>query len=214
MQVLVLIADIVESRSIPKRAAYQRKLQEFLETMNARSRQSLLSPYTITVGDEFQAVYRNTRSLFGDIMQTVDHSFPNRIRFSLSYGPISTELNPRAALGMDGPAFSNARSLLNTLKKQNRTIIQFDLPRSERIELVNVCLTLFANDLEKWNKTAVSTFTLYLGGLAPRQIARETGVHFTTAYRHIREKHFEDYHKMLTLLSEEVDKEINDQAAR
>jgi hypothetical protein len=173
-----------------------------------------LSPYTITVGDEFQAVYRNTRSLFGDIMQTVDHSFPNRIRFALSFGPISTELNPRAALGMDGPVFANARSLLNTLKKQNRTIIQFDLPRNDSIDLINVCLALFANDLEKWNKTAVSTFTLFLRGAPPRRIARETNVHFTTAYRHIREKHFEDYRTMLDLLSDKIEKEINVEAAR
>jgi hypothetical protein len=192
---------------------YQRKLQEFLLAINSQSKKSLLSPYTITVGDEFQAVYRNTRSLFGDIMQTVDHSFPIRIRFALSYGTISTELNPKAALGMDGPAFSNARGLLNTLKKQNRTIIQFDLPHNDRIELINVCLTLFANDLERWNKTAVSTFTMFLRGLAPRQIARETGVHFTTAYRHIREKHFEDYHKMFALLSDELEKEITNEAA-
>ena len=68
MQVLVLIADIVESRSIPNRAVYQRKLQELLHTINSRSRQNLLSPYTITVGDEFQALYRNTYGLFSDVM--------------------------------------------------------------------------------------------------------------------------------------------------
>jgi hypothetical protein len=214
MQVLVLIADIVESRSIPNRAVYQRKLQELLEAVNNQSRQNLLSPYTITVGDEFQAVYRTAHSLFSDVMRIVDYSFPNRIRFALAYGPISTELNARAALGMDGPAFSSARNLLNTLKKQDRTIIRFDLPRNDLIELINVCLTLFANDLERWNKTAVSTFTLSLRGLAPQQIARETGVHFTTAYRHMREKHFEDYQKMLALISGEVEKEINVEADR
>ena len=111
---------------------------------------------------------------------------------------------------MDGPAFSSARNLLNTLKKQGRTIIQFDLPRTE---LINICLTLFANDLERWNKNAVSTFTLFLRGLAPQQIAHETGVHFTTAYRHMREKHLEDYQKMFALLSGELEKEISVQAA-
>jgi hypothetical protein len=147
-------------------------------------------------------------------MQIVSHSFPNRIRFALSYGPLSTELNSQAALGMDGPAFSSARILLNGLKKQNRTIIQFDLPNGDLIELINVCLTLFANDLEKWNKNAVSTFSLLLRGLTPRQISRETEVHFTTAYRHIRAKHLDDYQKMFALLSNELEKEINVQAAQ
>jgi hypothetical protein len=114
---------------------------------------------------------------------------------------------------MDGPAFSSARNLLNTLKNQDRTIIQFDLPHNDLIELINVCLTLFANDLERWNKTAVSTFSLFLRGFAPQQIALETGVHFTTAYRHMREKHLEDYRKMLALLTGELEKEINTQAA-
>jgi hypothetical protein len=212
MQVLALIADIVESRSIPNRAVYQRKLQELLHTINSRSRQDLLSPYTITVGDEFQALYRNTHGLFRDVMQIIDYSFPTRIRFALSYGPISTELNSEAALGMDGPAFSSARNLLNKLKKQDRTIIQFDLPNGALIELINICLALFANDFERWNKNAVSTFTLFLRGLPPQQIARETGIHFTTAYRHMREKHLEDYQKMFALLSGELEKEINAQA--
>ena len=115
---------------------------------------------------------------------------------------------------MDGPAFSSARNLLNTLKKQDRTIIQFDLPRTDLIELINICLTLFANDLERWNKNAVSTFTLFFRGLAPQQITRETGIHLTTAYRHMREKHLEDYQKMFALFSCELEKEINVQAAR
>jgi hypothetical protein len=214
MLVLVLIADIVDSRSIPNRAAYQKKLQEFLDSVNEQSRRSLLSPYTITVGDEFQAVYRDANTLFSDIMRIVSHSFPYRIRFALSHGAMTTELNSRAALGMDGPVFSSARGLLNDLKKEHRTVIRFALPDNDRVELINLCLTRFADDLERWNKNAVSTFTLMLGGLTPRQISRETGAHFTTVYRHIRAKHFEDYQKMLALLSKELEKEITLQAAR
>jgi hypothetical protein len=214
MLVLVLIADIVESRSIPNRAEYQEKLRVFLESVNDQSRHSLLSPYTITVGDEFQAVYRDARSLFTDIMRIVGHSFPHRIRFALSHGTITTELNRQAALGMDGPVFSSARALLNELKKEDRTIVRFILPDNDLVDLINVCLTLFANDLERWNKNAVSIFTLLLLGLTPRQISRETGVHFTTVYRHIRAKHLEDHKKMLELLSKELEKEINVQAAR
>jgi hypothetical protein len=214
MRVLVLIADIVGSRSIPDRAAYQRRLGELLDSINERSREGLLSPYTITVGDEFQAVYRDTRSLFGDVMRIVSFSHPNRVRFALAYGPLSTELNPRAALGMDGPVFSCARGLLTSLKRQDRTIIQFDFPRNDRVELINACLALFANEMERWRGNAVAVFTMLLEGLTPRQVSEETGVHFTTVYRHMRGKHFEDLKRVLELLSRELDREIRARGAR
>jgi len=76
-----------------------------------------------------------------------------------------------------------------------------DIPLEKRFYKFNICLTLFANDLERWNKNAVSTFTLFFRGLAPQQITRETGIHLTTAYRHMREKHLEDYQKMFALVS-------------
>ena len=57
MNVVALIADIVDSRAIPERARFQRSLKTTLAAVNKRSRRSLLSPVTLTLGDEFQAVY-------------------------------------------------------------------------------------------------------------------------------------------------------------
>ena len=206
---LVLIADIVDSRGIADRARFQKDLGDLLEKVNRRSRGNLISPYTITIGDEFQAVYGNAESLFTDVMEVVSGLFPRRIRFALSCDAITTELNRRAAVGMDGPAFAGARAVLTDLKVQRRTVIRLELPRSPIAELLNLCLTLFANDLEKWKANAVSAFALLLRNLPPQELARKTGVHFTTAYRHIREKHFEDYRVMTGILARELQKEID-----
>jgi hypothetical protein len=55
--VVAVIADIVESREIPDRAHFQRRLKQVLDEPNSRAVDSLLSPFTLRVGDEFQAVY-------------------------------------------------------------------------------------------------------------------------------------------------------------
>jgi hypothetical protein len=70
----------------------------------------LISPYTITLGDEFQAVLKNARHLFGDIITILYVIYPTKIRFSIGIGDIQTPVNPNQAIGMDGTAFYNART--------------------------------------------------------------------------------------------------------
>lgn len=87
--------------------------------MNEAHADHLVSPCTITLGDEFQAVYRDARTLFADFCTILVGIHPARIRFSVGIGPLTTPVNPRQAIGMDGPAFHVARDAMDAAFKHS-----------------------------------------------------------------------------------------------
>ena len=101
---IALIGDIIESKKIQKRAEAQKKLLLQFNKINSISK-TLASPYTITLGDEFQALYKKADDLFRDIWRIALLLHPERIRFSIGVGELSTKINKKQSIGMDGPAF-------------------------------------------------------------------------------------------------------------
>jgi hypothetical protein len=119
LQYLAVIADVVASRDLPDRDAVQQRLQASLSERNAEVRKTpLASPYTLTLGDEFQVLATAARGLFRDLLQVATELAPVRLRFVLALGAIDTPINPDQAIGMDGSAFHRARDGIGRLKKQ------------------------------------------------------------------------------------------------
>jgi len=116
---LVVIADIIASRQLPDRARVQRRLRESLAARNAAHAEGdLLSPYTLTLGDEFQAVPACAQHVFRDLLQVAADLAPAELRFALGLGSIDTTINPDQAIGMDGSAFHLARDGIERLKDE------------------------------------------------------------------------------------------------
>ena len=114
MKVIVVIADLVASRHVPQRTVFQRKLARVLAKAS-REAEALASPFTLTLGDEFQAVYRGANTLFADVCGLMAEIHPVRARFALGVGELTTRINPEQALGMDGPVFHQARAALKAI---------------------------------------------------------------------------------------------------
>lgn len=79
---------------------------------------ALLSPYTITLGDEFQAVYKAGSRVVEDLLFISRSLFPVSLRIALGIDDIATDINTKEAIGMDGPAFHAARDGLNNVKEE------------------------------------------------------------------------------------------------
>src|SRR5438270_579082 len=116
MQAIAIIGDIVDSKDIARRDAFQRKLAKALTARGKEKKSGLVSPYTITLGDEFQAVYRSAHHLWTDIITLLGDIHPVQARFAIGVGELTTRINHRQALGMDGPAFHRARAAITELK--------------------------------------------------------------------------------------------------
>ncbi|WP_455203217.1 SatD family protein [Kaarinaea lacus] len=156
MNKIVVIADIVSSRKIEQRAALQKKLKAVIRQVN-RKNPNLVSPYTITLGDEFQAVLNKADHLFFDFTTIMEALHPERVRFSISVGEINTPINRQQAIGMDGPAFYAARHGIETLKSNEYLFTCNGLNENQQ-NLVNQSLYLASHHLLKWKLSRLSIF--------------------------------------------------------
>lgn len=201
MRVVCLIADIVESREIADRSEFQLRLEGLLESLNGSIGAGLLSPYTITLGDEFQAVYRDFSTVLVDIVAILRGTYPQRIRFSLGQGALSTEINRERALGMDGPAFHAARAQLEALKRRGETAVAVNCGEGPVDGLVRAGLSVLSRELGRWNRTALGAAEGLLRGQSIKEIAAGAGVKERMVYKSISQNGLRDYASLIKSLA-------------
>ncbi len=180
---IALIGDIVSSQKIKNRAEIQKKLKALFKNINAKSG-SIESPYTITLGDEFQAVYKNPESLFKNIWEILLAVYPEKIRFSIGIGELSTPINKKQAIGMDGPAFYSARNGLEEIKQTSYTInISGDKIPNENLLRQSLYLISFLS--HGWKKTRLQIIKLMYDGLTVKKIAKKIKISDKAVYKNI-----------------------------
>lgn len=184
MNRLVMIADIIDSRNLTNRKQVQTGLESLLGELNGQQEQ-LLSPYTITLGDEFQALYDGADRVFPDILAIMRQLHPVELRFALGVGPLSTAINPERAIGMDGPAFHRARDLLAEMKHDSRTLAVTGLPDDDGLQ--DAALGLFNLQLRKWQPNRLAILQQLLQGSEITDIAQDLGITERSVYKNIHE---------------------------
>jgi len=185
MRHICVIGDVVQSRGVQERSRLQAQLQSSLGRINRVRRKSLLSPCTITLGDEFQAVYRDANSLFSDFAMLMRDVYPVRVRFSVGIGELSTRVNRQRAIGMDGPAFHAARAGLSEIKASH-FIFRVADAHAGIPPWVNLALDLISHESRGWKRTRLSVFHALLEGLDAKAIARENRVTSAAVYKNIK----------------------------
>jgi hypothetical protein len=118
MNYIALIGDIRQSKGLAERQQIQQRLRETCDELNQRSDElGLVSPFTITLGDEFQALFGHAAGLWRCIFRIESLLRPVRLRYGVGVGAIDTEINRASAIGMDGPAFHRAREAVDSLRQ-------------------------------------------------------------------------------------------------
>ncbi len=185
MRYAVIIGDVVASRAASSRGALQRSLAGAVDRVNASARRRLASPYTITLGDEFQAVYRSPRGLFEDLWALLEALHPVALRFAVGAGDIATPINKRQALGMDGPSFYRARQTMEALKKERESIVQVQGDPGE-LALANHALRLACRLVAGWRRDTLSTLVALGAGVSVEAMARRMKVTQRAIFKRIR----------------------------
>jgi hypothetical protein len=192
MKKLALIGDIIASRKIIDRGNLQLKLQKLFVELN-KNKRGIESPYTITIGDEFQALFGSASGMLKDALKIISIIYPNKVRLSYGIGAITTLINRKQALGMDGPAFHNAREGIfqqknkgKARKPQSTIAMVCPIESSKSAELIIVSLSLFSHLLSKYNKTALYALVMLYDGNPVNQIAQSLGISIQAVYKAIR----------------------------
>ena len=150
MLYIALIGDLIESKQLKNRKQAQKDLQNMMAVLN---HDYLVSPFTVTTGDEFQALLRPNP----EIMQLLDQialGFPHPIRFGLGLGEIVTDINREQSIGADGPAYWRARAAIDVIHEKNdygSSRIAVSLGDEELSQAVNTVLAATSFIQSKWN---------------------------------------------------------------
>jgi hypothetical protein len=181
---IVLVGDLVASRRIVERSAVQERLRACLRQLNSKKREGLVSPYTITLGDEFQAVFSTPDRLFRDALTVLIALYPVEVRFSFAIGEISTAINTKQAIGMDGPAFHEARATIDRLKK-TKSLFAIASPDGAGLTLINQSLALVSHTIGKWPRNRLELLWGLTEDHTVKQLARDLRVTDKAVYKSI-----------------------------
>lgn len=186
-QYLVLIGDLEGSRELQARDRddAQQKLKSILEAIRADNN-TIASPPTITLGDEFQTVYHRADALFLHIWRIQAALHPLFLRFGVGRGTLSTAINTEQAIGMDGPAFHRARSALEHLK-ETRGLFRMEAqdPEDRVSLLINQSLELVAHEMRGWKQRRFAILCSLKAGRKYKEISEAQGISKSAFYKNV-----------------------------
>ena len=113
---LAVIGDLIGSRQLPDRAALQENLKHSLHSLNTAYDSLIVSKFTLTLGDEFQALIRPDHRVM-QLADEIEMKIGTPIRIGLGYGTMLTSIDREYSVGADGEAYWNARHALTHLKE-------------------------------------------------------------------------------------------------
>ncbi len=149
----VLMADIINSSGFSNLSKLAKTFAELVEKCNIVNQEELISPLTITLGDEFQGIVRSECSIFKIVTWLEENKWKAdeeiSLRYSVELGEIETEINTKIAHGMMGPALTEARESLILLKDEEDLLsIGGDIKDKE---LKQIQFNLYLSHVRKWH---------------------------------------------------------------
>jgi hypothetical protein len=112
-----MIGDMVASRALAprQRARVQEEFTDLIDDLNRAHASELAAKFVITLGDEFQALFRRGDGLPRLIWKLEQAFTTRRLRLGFGYGLIYTSMG-EYAINVDGPALHHARASLENAK--------------------------------------------------------------------------------------------------
>jgi hypothetical protein len=115
-----VLVDLVESRAIEDRTAFESHLEDALAHVNDAVAGNLATPFTRMKGiDEFGAVLTDLAVLPDAMAGLLDRIHPAPARFGVASGAIDVGADSDTVAEMDGPAFHRASALLETVEDRD-----------------------------------------------------------------------------------------------
>jgi hypothetical protein len=113
----VMLGDVVASRKIKDKEAFQRKLEKVCLKVNRNFAEDIYADFKILKGiDEIEGVLLNIASVYKIMDTMLEQFYPNSMRFALVLDYIDTAVEGCEVSRMDGPAFHRASDLMKNMK--------------------------------------------------------------------------------------------------
>ena len=153
MKHFILMGDIIASGEKDQKQLMS-EFKLLIKEVNNNNKNGILSPLTITLGDEFQGVIKDLSTSINIILEIEESIFRNKFNFKLRYilneGYIDTPINKEIAYEMLGSGLTEARYKLNELKNQKERFIIFLDNKLQNNILINA-FKIYDNIVGKWS---------------------------------------------------------------
>ncbi|MDQ3111549.1 MAG: SatD family protein [Bacteroidota bacterium] len=167
MKYPILMADIENSRDKDSRLLMMQFKKVVVRT-NKTFQKELLSPLTITLGDEFQGITNSIESgiqvIFAIEELIIKYEFDIKLRYVLNFGEIDTKVNKKVAYEMLGTGLTEARDSLNNLKKEDARFLIKLGDKTNAGYYVNRMFLIYQSIVDSWKPKdlkSVSEFLIY-----------------------------------------------------
>jgi hypothetical protein len=174
----VVMGDIVDSEKASSSRTLSRKFNSAITIANSKFEDSLASPLTITLGDEFQGLSRSATRGFEIITNLRFELLRKKVscRFVLGIVDLKTEVNSDKAWNMMGAGFAQARKRLNEKSDPNAYRFSIDNGSTEKesptqrlLNAVGISLTMVEG---QWTETQQRYIQLRQSNNSAEQIAK------------------------------------------
>ena len=206
---IAILGDIIGSKKIKDRKAVQKKLSAVLDDINKGYGEQIASRFMITLGDEFQGLLRaGTHTM--EIAEKIERKMhPIEIRFGIGVGSIATDINPNLPLGADGPAYYNARKMIDEIKAAEKKKMESKLNMKIEIqdyaaisELINTVLSLNTVLKTKWTERQREVIDIYLECNGTQSdVAQKLGIHQSNVQKALAYSNFYTYKRALDTIT-------------
>lgn len=160
----IIMADIISSRQINKKDDFMRQFKALTNLANQEFKNHIISPLTITLGDEFQGVVDSSETLF-KLLFFLDESiiaakYSFELRYSMVYGEIETEINKKIAYEMYGSGLTKAREALKNVKLSgDNYFISLNQKTDNQLSL---CMKLYQSIKSEWKLSEFEIVSAFL----------------------------------------------------
>ena len=188
------MGDIVGSEKTPSVEHLSAVFNNVIDQANERRRPSILSPLTITLGDEFQGLITSLRdaAIIGRELRLQLMADDINCRFVIGTVELKTSLNRDRAWNMMGIGLAQAREKLN--EKRTDTLYRFSLLGQESTQVLLDAIGIGITSTERrWTRTQLHDIAKSLDGKSALDIAKMRNISAHSVYKAKSNGEFEAY---------------------
>jgi hypothetical protein len=209
VQRLVLIGDIVNSRKEKDRGLLQETIEKTLQNLNIRFKEHILSPYTLTIGDEFQAVFNTPTNIFSQVIHFLKAIYPIKCRFAFAYGAIVTRERIDSSIGMDGPAWWAARNLIEAPESRRHSLGFVSAKNESNLRFENLIVRhIFNAEIRHFSPVRLEILAKLLEGVAKADIIGQRSAPKQSSYALMRKIGSDDLVPILKEIEKRIELEM------
>lgn len=203
----ILMADIINSGKKDSRLLMS-QLKDIVGSTNKKGK--LVSPLTITLGDEFQGITGSVADGIKTILEIeeliITNQFDLKLRYVLNYGKIDTKINTKTAYEMLGQGLTEARKNLNELKNEDgRFLILLGDKMKDLADLINQTFIIYQSFVDSWKTNDYPIVAEFLKTNDYKVVAEKVKLDRSSAWRRRKSLKMQEYETIkniiLTLLN-------------